>query len=79
MDNGPKIFKTFVRNGIKFAALPCGNGNVFIIDELGNSYGSWMDIFSFYQHYPAGAKIDPIGKAMAKACPVRDTDELWYI
>lgn len=42
----PKIFKTFVRKGVKYLVFPRYPG-YYVIDEYGNNYGVFSDIRSF--------------------------------
>lgn len=41
-------FKAFKVGGVQYLAVPKGeSGNVHVIDDAGNNYGSWMSVENF--------------------------------
>ena len=56
-----KAFQTFTRSGLKFLAIPADGGNITIIDENGDAWGTWMSMQSFDQYHYQG-NTSPIGK-----------------
>ena len=65
-----KTFETFIRGGVKYLAGFNPDGSCFIINEKGDSFGTWRDGIASFEKFAesnGGFEAIKIGKARLSA------------
>jgi hypothetical protein len=47
-------FKSWMYSGVRYVAVPNGNGGSSVIAETGEHYGSWLDVAEFRRRQKQG-------------------------
>jgi len=49
-----KVCETWIYSGIRYIAVPNGNGGSSVLAQTGEHYGSWMDVKAFRKRQANG-------------------------